>query len=640
VNKGTSTFDRDTIPDLFVRRICTRLAENKRVRRNLPKGGRVHIDRQLPFLCIYRSPTQPADAGTRRLVTSEASYLAVSGARALRTGVTRLVEGIARTLVQQFGAFLIVEVWADDGALPQSGVVTGGVLTPRFRVVSPKHGGLDPLVEKLQETLSSIKLARLRAEVEVAPTARCAPPHVPPIVSATMAREIGCHVLGLAVRPVYRNPKTGDPYPLLLRDLRRGLTRALRQTFFEFAHTYTTHRPEHFHMLGRRAVVKTVWDVDQQLAEVSDSFDFLLQVSPVNPRQAWERFLKSNFGKAPVFRYRPLPVDPVVLKRRLYDAQVERVEDPTLAHLFRKKQEELDRKITMLLDVNTERFMHGSVQTFGRVDDTLMDLARQLLDRLPSRTRDDAKGGRLDIGSVIEQARAEIEYYRRTWPQFKSAVRVRDDIASGLMVSRGSLLVSRTARIPASRVDALLQHEIGTHLLTYYNGRAQPFRQLYSGLAGYEALQEGLAVLAEYLAGGLSRPRLRLLAARVVTVRHLLDGASFIEAFRELDRAHDFERRTAFNLTLRVYRSGGLTKDALYLKGLCQVLEYLGKGGELDPLFVGKIAVDHIPIIRELQWRNVLHPAPLRPRYLEDPEAKKRLERVRTNLTVLELIER
>ena len=80
------------------------------------------------------------------------------------------------------------------------------------------------------------------------------------------------------------------------------------------------------------------------------------------------------------------------------------------------------------------------------------------------------------------------------------------------MVSNGNLLIGRKAKIPASRVDALVQHEVGTHLLTYFNGRAQPFQMLYTGLAGYEEMQEGIAVLSEYLVDGLSVPRLRLLA--------------------------------------------------------------------------------------------------------------------------------
>jgi uncharacterized protein (TIGR02421 family) len=208
------------------------------------------------------------------------------------------------------------------------------------------------------------------------------------------------------------------------------------------------------------------------------------------------------------------------------------------------------------------------------------------------------------------------------------------------MVSRGNLLISADSKIPAARVEALIQHEVGTHVLTYHNGRAQPLRHLYAGLAGYDALQEGLAVLSEYLVGGLSRPRMRLLAGRVVAAAHLIDGATFIETFRELERTHGFARRTAFVVTMRTYRGGGLTKDVVYLRGLQQILDYLGNGGRLKPLFVGKIGAQHIPVIRELQWRGVLKTPPLTPRYMNSPEALERLQRVRSGLTVAELCER
>ena len=121
-------------------------------------------------------------------------------------------------------------------------------------------------------------------------------------------------------------------------------------------------------------------------------------------------------------------------------------------------------------------------------------------------------------------AEDEIARYRLLSPEFTASVSIREDLYSGLLVSRGRLLVGRRTKIPAARVDALLQHEVGTHLVTYYNGRAQPFRQLDSGLAGYDGLQEGLAVLSEYLVGGLSRPRMRLLAARVIAVEQLVQG--------------------------------------------------------------------------------------------------------------------
>jgi uncharacterized protein (TIGR02421 family) len=223
-------------------------------------------------------------------------------------------------------------------------------------------------------------------------------------------------------------------------------------------------------------------------------------------------------------------------------------------------------------------------------------------------------------------------------PELDARVELRDDIASGLMVSRGSLLVSRNAQIPKLRAEALVQHEIGTHVLTYHNGKVQPFRQLSAGLAGYEAFQEGLAVLAEYLVGGLSRPRLRLLAARVHAVHNLVNGASFLDTFRDLVRDHGYRQQSAFTVTTRVYRGGGLTKDASYLRGLVQVIDYLGREGDLAPLYVGKIAVDHVSIITELLWRKVLHEPPLVPRCFEHPEASERLATLRAGCQVSDLV--
>jgi uncharacterized protein (TIGR02421 family) len=200
------------------------------------------------------------------------------------------------------------------------------------------------------------------------------------------------------------------------------------------------------------------------------------------------------------------------------------------------------------------------------------------------------------------------------------------------------LLIGHRTSFSTSRLEALLQHEVGTHIVTYFNGRAQPLRQLYSGLPNYEQLQEGLAVLSEYLVGGLNASRLRLLAARVIAVRRLTEGASFVDVFRELCQIYGFAARTSFNIAMRVFRGGGLTKDAVYLRGLIELLQYLADDNEIEPLFVGKIGAEHVSIIRELQWREVLRPAPLAPRYMSFPQTAEKLKQLRNGLTVIDLI--
>ena len=89
---------------------------------------------------------------------------------------------------------------------------------------------------------------------------------------------------------------------------------------------------------------------------------------------------------------------------------------------------------------------------------------------------------------------------------------------------------------------------------------------------------------------------------------------------------------------MRTFRGGGLTKDAVYLAGLTEVLDYLKGGGELEPLFLGKISTEHVPLIQELRLRGVLKPPVLLPRYLHMPGVAERLEQIRNGVTTLDLI--
>ncbi|MFH1740469.1 MAG: tyrosine/phenylalanine carboxypeptidase domain-containing protein, partial [bacterium] len=137
---------------------------------------------------------------------------------------------------------------------------------------------------------------------------------------------------------------------------------------------------------------------------------------------------------------------------------------------------------------------------------------------------------------------------------------------------------------------------------------------------------------------GLSRPRLRLLASRVQAVHSLIEGASFIDTFRELHSTYDYGKKTAFTIATRVHRGGGLTKDAIYLRGLVQLLQYLRNNGRFDTLFLGKYNISHIPIINELKARQVIVPAPLTPRYFQDAGMNEKLQTVRDCSSPYELI--
>jgi uncharacterized protein (TIGR02421 family) len=450
---------------------------------------------------------------------------------------------------------------------------------------------------------------------------------------------MNCFTLGLEITPIHYDANSHKEFPQVRRALHRSLSRALKRTFFVFARTQTRHRPKHYQELGRRSLVKTVWDVDQKLATISDSFDLLIHLNPINSMEIWSEFIRAKFNKNPRFLYNPLPFEPDLIKRRLYAIPIGRIEDPVIGEIFREKRTELDRQITLLMDRGTERFLFGSLQLYGGVDDSLMKLAKDILNRVPVRTRDESAGGRMNAKEFAALALEAIKGYQERCSDFTDSVRIEPEIP-GLMVSRGVLYIGEALNISRNRAQALIHHEIGTHMLTYYNARKQPFQVLHSGLAGYDALQEGLAVIAEYLSGGLSRPRLRLLAGRVMAVKYLIQGASFSEIFRKLRLNFDFDKKTAFTITLRVLRGGGLTKDAIYLRGLWGMLDCLKTGAKLETFFVGKFALKHFPIIKELIWRDVLTPPLLLPQYLEESHVQEHLEQIRSGLSIFDLVKR
>ena len=327
------------------------------------------------------------------------------------------------------------------------------------------------------------------------------------------------------------------------------------------------------------------------------------------------------------------------MKRRLYEVPLEQVDDPALHALFSDKRKELDSQIDLLGDRGTKRFLYGSLLVYGAPDDALIALARRITAEIAPRAQESGGGDTLDALAFVQIAEQELEHYRKEWPSLAARVEVRDNVP-GLIVSNGHFLVGNKTKVSAGRVRATIAHEVGTHILTYYNGLAQPFQQLHAGLAGYEATQEGIAVLAEYLVGGLSRPRMRLLAGRVLAVAALVDGADFVETTRILHADYGFSQRGAYTIAMRVHRSGGLTKDMVYLKGLKDLLHLLASSDlPFEDLLIGKFALSHLPLIAELRWRNILKKPKLLPHYLRDEDALKRLEGIRRGLSPLDLIE-
>ena len=372
--------------------------------------------------------------------------------------------------------------------------------------------------------------------------------------------------------------------------------------------------------------------IDRELADIALGYRFLLDVTPVNLIDARRRFFDD--GTPPEFRYRPLEDDVDVIASRLAKVDTHAVEDATLSHLLQAKHREVGLQVEMLRCRGSADFLPLSTELYGAVSPLLLATAGQLLDEIAMPPQDGEQS--VDAVTFARLVEAELDRYRQAFGDSDARVEVRDD-GSSVMVVNGDVLIASTARVPTSRVTALLQHEVGTHVVTFVNGTHQPLRLLAAGLAGYEETQEGLAVLAEHLVGGLTAARLRQLAARAVAVHHMVEGLSFSDVHRALT-GYGVPRVPAFSIAARVFRSGGLTKDAVYLRGLMDLLAHLSAGGSLDVLWLGKMALADAPLVEQLWSRGVLQEPVVHPRYLDEPAAQARLRQAGAVTSLVDLI--
>ena len=414
-------------------------------------------------------------------------------------------------------------------------------------------------------------------------------------------------------------------YPQLTRDLAVAVGDALLQASCAFMSEGGSVAPAHFRSLGRSAFLAAALDADKRLDKVARSFDFLLSVSPINSRESMERFFAHGEEEAPKFRYRPLTVDPDAAKRDLYAVDLSIIEDPLLERLLSEKRQEIDHQLTMLSTRNTSAFKAASLLHYGTVGSQLLADAHAILAQPRPQKNSGETVGALE---VADAARSLVIQYQAVDKRFDPQIEVRDDIAS-LLVSGRKLMIASGTSMQRARVDALLAHEVSVHLLTHFNGAAQGLTVFRTGLAHYEGLQEGLGVFAEWAVGGLSPTRLRLLAGRVIAVDAMLDGAEFVDVYRDLVDGHGLRRKPAFDIATRVFRSGGFAKDLIYLKGFQDVIGLVAAGASLDPFWIGKIARDHVGAIEELIQRNLVQRPLFKPEFLQREDVERRVARLR-----------
>ena len=580
------------------------------LRQPIGESGRIHLDRRLPFIVLNRT-AEASRSLARRIAVNSPAYLAWSPAD--DHVAQSAFSAVAAALLEHFDDILVVSV--DDAEWRPAPKASQELPPFDLRIGSSTA----PCAVRARDSLAK-GLAEVRIDLRK-PRVRIGDLGAMPI--SVGAADDSVHCLSLAIPQIHRHDENTF-YPQLTHELAVAVGDALLRAACEFIADSRSGPPPHYRSLGRSAFLAAALDADKRLDRVARSFDFLLSVSPINSREAMEQFFANGAQQPPDFRYRPLTIDPDVAKGDLYAVDLSILEDPLLERLLAEKRQEIDHQLTMLATRNTPAFQAASLLHYGTVDTRLLADARSILGR-PRHPRPHSET--VGAAEVAAAARALVDRYRETDPAFDASVEIRDDVGS-LLVSGGKLMIASNTSMQRTRLDALLSHEVSVHLLTYFNGAAQGLTVFRTGLAHYEGLQEGLGVFAEWAVGGLSPARMRLLAGRVLAVQAMLDGAGFVDVYRLLE-SNGLTRKSAFDTTMRVFRSGGFAKDLIYLQGFRQVVELVSSGASLEPFWIGKIAPRHVAAVEELLQRQLVRPPLFRPEFLDRDDVCDRLAKLR-----------
>lgn len=412
-------------------------------------------------------------------------------------------------------------------------------------------------------------------------------------------------VLATEVKKIYCDELSGDEYPEVIDAMREGLKRAVLTHASAFIRDQKIFTLKKKNSLLSGKIEPAILEVDQQLFRLCKNLELLDYVNPINALSEKRKFFASHFKSEPQFRYRPLKLDASELKRQLYSVPVEKIRDIGIQQLYKSIIESQAAQIDMLSERGSRQFLYHSLRYFGEPTDGDIANANWLFHCPDARSSSSPQSSDV-YGS--EEAKVVLEKFVKDYG-FSCKVEIsRSTSAKALYIpSQKTLRIRKDAVFTKREALALAHHEVGIHALTTENAHNQPLKIFQTGLPVNTYAQEGLAIFSEYLSGNMSVKRLREIALRVIAIQHMIVTLSFKETFALLVDDYQQSPEAAFYACVRVYRSGGFTKDYLYLRGFRDVLELYKAKKPLEPLLIGKTSLEYRVLIQEMIERGMLN---------------------------------
>ncbi len=348
-----------------------------------------------------------------------------------------------------------------------------------------------------------------------------------------------------------------------------------------------------------------LFDIDSNLDRLVKKIELLSYLNPLNAEKEKQRFFASKFTEEPLLKYPKIKFHPYKLHRMFFSQPLERISDQKIQKLYQDIIYYYSNMVQCIQTIGEpKKFYYNSLRVYGTPTEKDVLNAQFIL-----HYSDEFPGSDMEKIYTADDAKAYFEDFSRQY-NFPLHIKLSTAIAADAMVSNSTqtLHIKKNTKFSKNQLLTLANHEIGVHLVTTYNGIAQPLKIFSNGFPRNVETQEGLAVFSEYMSGALTLGRLKVLAYRVLASDSLIRGYSFSDTFDLIHGTYKLNRNDAFYITMRVHRGGGFTKDRLYLSGLKKIYKRYQRGESMDNLLTGKVSMDYEPDIVHLQKIGLANP--------------------------------
>lgn len=346
--------------------------------------------------------------------------------------------------------------------------------------------------------------------------------------------------------------------------------------------------------------------VDYQIHNISKEIKLLKRLTPINLKEELHKF-KKNKSYNPNFIYED---STEIVLDFLKNLNSIRTDDSQLGQIFELKRQELVNMTRSIENIGGESYTQYMSKVYPHPTPDEIKVANQLRPNYKYYT---GKGTETFTAKKTAAIFKEVleKYKLHDWK-----VKIKNKMVGDISVNKSShLFIKADAKFSDFRIKKLIAHEIETHILTAENGKKQAYRIFQDGMSNYLETQEGLAVYNQELALHI-HPHNYFASGNLVATEIGLNH-SFAETYNKLIDI-GFAKEKALTTTTKIKRGladtsqkGGNAKGALYFRGAQKIDQHIKDGGKLEDLYIGKINIDQLDMLRKIESIN-------KPMYLPD----------------------